>query len=73
MDFLRDLLRSDSIYIASNITVENLSPISTFLGKVGARDKGGLSTEEFKRRQRAARRSRNPGDDGCRGFHRQGP
>ncbi len=32
---LRDLLRSDSIYIASNITVHNLEPISTFLGKMG--------------------------------------
>ena len=26
VDFLRDLLRSDSIYIASNITVDNLQP-----------------------------------------------
>ena len=26
VDFLRDLLRSDSIYIASNITVHNLNP-----------------------------------------------
>jgi len=52
VDFLRDLLRSDSIYIASNITVHNLNPISTFLGKVGSRSQGGLSLEEFKRRQR---------------------
>lgn len=52
VDFLRDLLRSDSIYIASNITVHNLNPISTFLGKVGARELGGLPLEEFKRRQR---------------------
>jgi hypothetical protein len=52
VDFLRDLLRSDSIYIASNITVHNLNPISTFLGKVGARDRGGLPLDEFKRRQR---------------------
>jgi hypothetical protein len=52
VDFLRDLLRSDSIYIASNITVHNLSPISTFLGKIGARDRGGLPLDEFKRRQR---------------------
>lgn len=51
VDFLRDLLRSDSIYIASNITVHNLSPISTFLGKVGARVLGGLPLDEFKRRQ----------------------
>lgn len=52
VDFLRDLLRSDSIYIASNITVHNLNPISTFLGKVGARNRGGLPLDEFKRRQR---------------------
>jgi hypothetical protein len=50
--FLRDLLRSDSIYIESNITVHNLDPISTFLGKVGREDLGGLPLAEFKRRQR---------------------
>jgi len=49
--FLQDLLVSDSIYICSNITVDNLSPISTFLGKVGDPSLGGLSLEEFKRRQ----------------------
>lgn len=52
VDFLRDLLRSDSIYIASNITVHNLEPVSSFLGKLGRRDGGGLSLQEFKRRQR---------------------
>lgn len=52
VDFLRDLLRSDSIYIANNITVNNLEPVSTFLGKLGNEDKGGLTQEEFKRRQR---------------------
>jgi hypothetical protein len=52
VDFLRDLLRSDSIYIASNITVDNLTPISTFLGKVGAQARGGLSLDVFKQRQR---------------------
>ena len=51
VDFLRDLLRTDSIYIANNITVHNLEPVSTFLGKLGRRDRGGLSLEEFKRRQ----------------------
>ena len=55
VDFLRDLLRSDSIYIASNITVENLEPVSTFLGKIGNPNLGGLSVEEFKRRQRLHR------------------
>lgn len=52
IDFLRDLLRSDSIYIANNVSVHNLEPVSTFLGKVGRSDMGGLTLEEFKRRQR---------------------
>jgi hypothetical protein len=52
VDFLRDLLRTDSIYICSNITVHNLAPLSTFLGKIGNRKKGGLSLQEFKERQR---------------------
>lgn len=49
--FLRELLRTDSIYIRSNITVDNLAPISTFLGKLGDPARGGLSLAEFKRRQ----------------------
>lgn len=49
--FLRDLLRSDSIYICNNITVNNLTPVSSFLGKVGNPELGGLSLVEFKRRQ----------------------
>lgn len=49
--FLRDLLISDSIYIASNITFNNLSPLSTYLGKPGNPSKGGLSFAEYKRRQ----------------------
>jgi GTPase SAR1 family protein len=49
--FLRDLLRSDSIYIASNITVNNLAPVATFLGKIGRPDLGGLPVDEFKKRQ----------------------
>lgn len=49
--FLRDLLRSDSIYIESNITVHNLRPVSTFLGKLGDPERGGLSIGEFRRRQ----------------------
>ena len=50
--FLRGLLCSDSIYIRSNITVHNLEPLSTFLGKVGDPSKGGLACEEFLARQR---------------------
>lgn len=49
--FLRDLLLSDSIYISNKITVDNLAPVSSFLGKVGDPAKGGLSLQEFKRRQ----------------------
>ncbi len=50
--FLRDLLRSDSIYITNNIAFENLAIMSTFLGKIGDPELGGLSLEEFKRRQK---------------------
>jgi hypothetical protein len=53
--FLRELLRSDSIYIASNVTFHNLQPVSTFLGKIGRTDLGGLPVAEFKRRQRLHR------------------
>ena len=49
--FLRELLLSDSIYISNKITVDNLAPVSTFLSKVGDPNKGGLSLQEFKRRQ----------------------
>ena len=52
VSFLRDLLRSDSIYISNNITVDNLKPLSTFLGMLGNPELGGLSLQEFKRRQR---------------------
>ncbi len=52
IDFLADLLRSDSIYICSNITVNNLEPVSTFLGKVGNPEQGGLDLSEFKNRQK---------------------
>lgn len=51
VSFLRALLRSDSIYVRNNITVDNLEPVSTFLGKLGNPVQGGLSLREFKRRQ----------------------
>ena len=53
--FLRELLRSDSIYISNNITVDNLDPLSSFLGKLGDPERGGLPLGEFKRRQRMHR------------------
>lgn len=49
--FLRDLLRSDSIYIANNLSFNNLHPVSSFLGKLGNPEQDGLSLSEFKRRQ----------------------
>lgn len=52
---LREMLRSDSIYIASNIAFENLAPLSAYLGKPGARERGGLAFEEYVRRQRQHR------------------
>ncbi|MDD5275900.1 MAG: ATPase [Methylovulum sp.] len=50
--FLRELLLSDSIYMTSKITVDNLGAVSSFLGKVGDPNVGGLSLQEFKRRQK---------------------
>ena len=55
--FLADLLRSDSIYIGSNITFGNLAPLSTFLGKPGDTARGGLPFEEYMRRQDLHRRA----------------
>ncbi len=50
--FLRDLLRSDSIFIRNNLTVDHLKPVSSFLGKLGNPEQGGLPLGEFLRRQR---------------------
>ena len=52
---LRDMLMSDSIYIASNITFDNLAPLSAYLGKPGDPAKGGLPFEEYVARQRQHR------------------
>ncbi|MWB78835.1 ATPase [Pseudooceanicola sp. 216_PA32_1] len=49
--FLRNLLMTDSIYIGSNITFNNLSPLSTYLGKPGDTAKGGLEFDEYMLRQ----------------------
>jgi hypothetical protein len=49
--FLRNLLLTDSIYLSSNITFENLAPLSSYLGKPGNPDKGGLPFAEYRRRQ----------------------
>ncbi|HBZ44142.1 MAG TPA: ATPase [Maritimibacter sp.] len=48
---LRELLLTDSVYIASNITFDNIAPLSTYLGKPGDPDKGGLPFAEYMARQ----------------------
>lgn len=49
--FLAQLLRSDSIYISSNITFDNLDPLSSYLGTPGNTALGGLPLAEYQRRQ----------------------
>lgn len=49
--FLADLLRNDSIFIGSNITFDNLAPLSTYLGKPGNPELGGIGFPEYSRRQ----------------------
>lgn len=48
---LRELLMSDSVHISSNITFNNLAPLSTYLGKPGDPAKGGLPFAEYMKRQ----------------------
>ena len=48
---LRELLMSDSVFIASNITFDNLAPLSTYLGKPGDPARGGVPFAEYMRRQ----------------------
>jgi hypothetical protein len=49
--FLRNLLRSDWIFIRNNIKVTDLGPVLSFVGKLGNPELGGLGLEEFTRRQ----------------------
>lgn len=48
---LRDLLMTDSVHITSNITFNNLAPLSTYLGKPGDPARGGLDFAEYRKRQ----------------------
>ena len=49
--WLQNLLDNQSISVNSQVTFDNLEPISAFLGKVGNPEEGGLAIEEFIRRQ----------------------
>lgn len=53
--YLRDLLRSDAIYIGSNLSFHNLTPLSTWLGKPGDAAAGGIPFEDYLARQRLHR------------------
>ncbi len=48
---LRELLLTDSVYISSNITFDNLAPLSTYLGKPGDTARGGLPFDDYMHRQ----------------------
>lgn len=48
---LAALLLSDSIYIRSNISMNNLAPLSAWIGTLGDAAHGGHPLAEFKRRQ----------------------
>ncbi|WP_128516500.1 ATPase [Tabrizicola thermarum] len=54
---LRELLMTDSVHIASNITFDNLAPLSTYLGKPGDPAKGGLPFAEYMKRQEQHRQA----------------
>jgi hypothetical protein len=55
--FLRELLRADALYIKSKISFDNLTAVSSYLGKLGNPEKGGLSLQEFKHRQNLHRQA----------------
>ena len=50
-NWLKALLENKSISVNSQVTFDNLEPISAFLGKVGNPEEGGLPISEFIRRQ----------------------
>ncbi len=53
--FLRGLLLSDSIYISSNLTFNDLSPLSTYLGAPGSSSGGGIDITTYIKRQQQHR------------------
>lgn len=55
--FLRELLLSDSIYLGSNLSFDNLTPVASYLGKPGDPSKNGLAMPEYRRRQEQFRQA----------------
>ena len=54
---LRELLRSDYISIGNRISVDNLGPVLSFVGKLGNPEKGGVPLPQFRHRQELYRRA----------------
>ena len=52
---LSQLLRDNHIYLGTHLTVDDLQPLSHYLGKPGDPAQGGLPWEEFMRRQQLYR------------------
>ena len=69
---LRELLLSDSVRIASNITFDNLAPLSTYLGKPGDPALGGVPFDEYRRRQAQHREQQDAERGQCPAFSRLG-
>ena len=68
--FLRDLLRSDSIYIASNITFDNLEPLSTYLGKPGDPARAACPSPNTSAARSSTASPRSPRCSTCVALHR---
>lgn len=49
---IAELLKSDSVYIGSNLSIDNLAPVSAYIGKLGNPALGGLDLATFLQRQR---------------------
>lgn len=54
---LRELIRSDAISIRNRITVDNLGPVLSFVGKLGNPELGGVPLREFLHRQEMYRQA----------------
>lgn len=54
---LKQLLRSDYIGIGNRISIDNLGPVLSFVGKLGNPELGGVPLREFRQRQELYRRA----------------
>ncbi|MDR3289677.1 MAG: hypothetical protein LBT02_00110 [Rickettsiales bacterium] len=51
-NFIYELIQQNKLLVDANINIKDLSLVSIFLGKFGSKEMGGLSKNEFLRRQR---------------------